>query len=210
MAINRTAATPATRASRSATTSRTRTTRRAARGSRTSRSCARVDGKISKVKVCTRCLAAGKVKRAPRGAAAACVMTRRTCASPLNKGAFGLPFFTRLYSDRHEDRAHHRHHRPGRLVPRRAAARQGLPRRRRGAPQLARRTSSASPTSSTASSWSPRDLLDQTSLTDVVRAHARPTRSTTSPRRASCRRRGRSRCSPASSPRSASRACSRR
>jgi large subunit ribosomal protein L28 len=29
------------------------------------------DGKIVKVKVCTRCLAAGKVKRAPRGTAAA-------------------------------------------------------------------------------------------------------------------------------------------
>ena len=29
-----------------------------------------VDGKITKVKVCTRCLAAGKVKRAPRGGAA--------------------------------------------------------------------------------------------------------------------------------------------
>jgi large subunit ribosomal protein L28 len=28
-------------------------------------------GKIVKVKVCTRCLSAGKVKRAPRGAAAA-------------------------------------------------------------------------------------------------------------------------------------------
>jgi large subunit ribosomal protein L28 len=28
-------------------------------------------GKIVKVKVCTRCLAAGKVKRAPRGTAAA-------------------------------------------------------------------------------------------------------------------------------------------
>ena len=26
-----------------------------------------VDGKITKVKVCTRCLAAGKVQRAPRG-----------------------------------------------------------------------------------------------------------------------------------------------
>ena len=30
-----------------------------------------VDGKITKVKVCTRCLHAGKVKRAPRGAAVA-------------------------------------------------------------------------------------------------------------------------------------------
>jgi large subunit ribosomal protein L28 len=29
-----------------------------------------VDGKIVKVKVCTRCLAAGKIKRAPRGVAA--------------------------------------------------------------------------------------------------------------------------------------------
>jgi len=29
------------------------------------------NGKIIKVKVCTRCLAAGKVKRAPRGVAAA-------------------------------------------------------------------------------------------------------------------------------------------
>ena len=29
-----------------------------------------VDGTITKVKVCTRCLAAGKVKRAPRGQAA--------------------------------------------------------------------------------------------------------------------------------------------
>ena len=29
------------------------------------------DGKIVKVKVCTRCLAAGKIKRAPRGTAAA-------------------------------------------------------------------------------------------------------------------------------------------
>jgi len=29
-----------------------------------------VDGKIEKVKVCTRCLNAGKVKRAPRGQAA--------------------------------------------------------------------------------------------------------------------------------------------
>ena len=28
-----------------------------------------VDGKITKVKVCTRCLHAGKVKRAPRGTA---------------------------------------------------------------------------------------------------------------------------------------------
>jgi hypothetical protein len=30
-----------------------------------------VDGKIQKVKVCTRCIAAGKVKRAPRGQAVA-------------------------------------------------------------------------------------------------------------------------------------------
>ena len=30
-----------------------------------------VDGKITKVKVCTRCLHAGKVKRAPRGSAVA-------------------------------------------------------------------------------------------------------------------------------------------
>ena len=30
-----------------------------------------IDGKIQKVKVCTRCLAAGKVKRAPRGTAVA-------------------------------------------------------------------------------------------------------------------------------------------
>jgi large subunit ribosomal protein L28 len=30
-----------------------------------------VDGKITKVKVCTRCLHAGKVKRAPRGTAVA-------------------------------------------------------------------------------------------------------------------------------------------
>jgi large subunit ribosomal protein L28 len=30
-----------------------------------------VDGKIQKVKVCTRCLAAGKIKRAPRGQAVA-------------------------------------------------------------------------------------------------------------------------------------------
>jgi large subunit ribosomal protein L28 len=30
-----------------------------------------VDGKIEKVKVCTRCLSAGKVKRAPRGQAVA-------------------------------------------------------------------------------------------------------------------------------------------
>jgi large subunit ribosomal protein L28 len=29
------------------------------------------NGKIIKVKVCTRCLAAGKIKRAPRGVAAA-------------------------------------------------------------------------------------------------------------------------------------------
>jgi large subunit ribosomal protein L28 len=29
-----------------------------------------VDGKIEKVKVCTRCLSAGKIKRAPRGQAA--------------------------------------------------------------------------------------------------------------------------------------------
>ena len=29
-----------------------------------------VDGKIEKVKVCTRCLNAGKIKRAPRGQAA--------------------------------------------------------------------------------------------------------------------------------------------
>ena len=29
-----------------------------------------LDGTITKVKVCTRCLAAGKVQRAPRGAAA--------------------------------------------------------------------------------------------------------------------------------------------
>jgi large subunit ribosomal protein L28 len=28
-----------------------------------------IDGKITKVKVCTRCLGAGKVQRAPRGAA---------------------------------------------------------------------------------------------------------------------------------------------
>jgi large subunit ribosomal protein L28 len=26
-----------------------------------------IDGKITKIKVCTRCMAAGKVKRAPRG-----------------------------------------------------------------------------------------------------------------------------------------------
>ena len=30
-----------------------------------------IDGKIEKVKVCTRCLSAGKVKRAPRGQAVA-------------------------------------------------------------------------------------------------------------------------------------------
>ena len=30
-----------------------------------------IDGKIQKVKVCTRCLAAGKVQRAPRGSAVA-------------------------------------------------------------------------------------------------------------------------------------------
>jgi large subunit ribosomal protein L28 len=30
-----------------------------------------VDGKVTKVKVCTRCMAAGKVKRAPRGQAVA-------------------------------------------------------------------------------------------------------------------------------------------
>ncbi len=30
-----------------------------------------VDGKVEKVKVCTRCLSAGKVKRAPRGQAVA-------------------------------------------------------------------------------------------------------------------------------------------
>ncbi len=42
------------------------------------------------------------------------------------------------------------------------------------------------------------------------RATCGPTRSTTSRRSRSSRRRGRSRCSPASSPRSASRACSRR
>lgn len=30
-----------------------------------------VEGKVEKVKVCTRCLAAGKVKRAPRGQAVA-------------------------------------------------------------------------------------------------------------------------------------------
>ena len=32
-----------------------------------------IDGKITKVKVCTRCLAAGKIQRAPRGAVAAVV-----------------------------------------------------------------------------------------------------------------------------------------
>ena len=32
-----------------------------------------IDGKITKVKVCTRCLAAGKIQRAPRGAAAVVV-----------------------------------------------------------------------------------------------------------------------------------------
>jgi large subunit ribosomal protein L28 len=30
-----------------------------------------IDGKITKVKVCTRCLAAGKIQRAPRGVSAA-------------------------------------------------------------------------------------------------------------------------------------------
>jgi large subunit ribosomal protein L28 len=30
-----------------------------------------LDGKIVKIKVCTRCLAAGKIQRAPRGAVAA-------------------------------------------------------------------------------------------------------------------------------------------
>ena len=30
-----------------------------------------IDGKVEKVKVCTRCLSAGKVKRAPRGQAVA-------------------------------------------------------------------------------------------------------------------------------------------
>ena len=54
------------------------------------------------------------------------------------------------------------------------------------------------------------DLLDQTSLDGRRARHASPTRSTTSPRRASSRRRGRSPCSRASSRRSASRACSRR
>jgi large subunit ribosomal protein L28 len=36
-----------------------------------------VDDKIKKVKVCTKCLSAGKVKRAPRGEQAACRVTRR-------------------------------------------------------------------------------------------------------------------------------------
>jgi large subunit ribosomal protein L28 len=33
-----------------------------------------IDGKIQKIKVCTRCLAAGKIQRAPRGAAVAAVV----------------------------------------------------------------------------------------------------------------------------------------
>ena len=66
--FNAIAASTATRASRSATTSRTRTTRRAGPGSRISRSCARSStARSTKVKVCTRCLNAGKVPRAPRG-----------------------------------------------------------------------------------------------------------------------------------------------
>ena len=74
---------------------------------------------------------------------------RRTCVR--RKGsAFGAPFF--LYGPTehsdprplHADRADHRDHRTGRLVPRRAAARQGLPRRRHGPAQLDDRASSAS------------------------------------------------------------------
>src|SRR2546423_6194591 len=48
-------------------------------------------GKIVKVKVCTRCLAAGKIKRAPRGGAAAWPLARP--AARRQRGPIGLPLF---------------------------------------------------------------------------------------------------------------------
>ena len=68
-------------------------------------------------------------------------------------------------------RPHHRHHRPGRLVPGRAPARPGLRGRRHGAPHPAPSTSSASPTSRTASSWCPATCSTRSRSSTCSREH---------------------------------------
>ena len=185
-----------------------------------------IDGKITKVKVCTRCLAAGKIQRAPRGAGGSRRRVILEVRFDRKEGSRQAPFFVcrpqcrttalrrrriRTVAPRrlvhisingNENRADHRHHRAGRLLPRRAPARQGVPRRRHRAPQLdhALRTHRAPRRQG-------RAPLRRPARPDVARRRhrpdANPTRSTTSPRRASWPRRGRSRCSRASSPRSA-------
>ena len=66
------------------------------------------------------------------------------------------------------DRADHRHHRPGRLLPRRAPARQGLPRRRHRPPQLHHAVRADRAPRRPGRARSPADLLDQHSLTDAI------------------------------------------
>ena len=66
-------------------------------------------------------------------------------------------------------RADHRHHRPGRLLPRRAAAREGLRGARHGAPLVDRDLPAARATSATTITLHTGDLLDQRSLVDVLR-----------------------------------------
>ena len=95
-----------------------------------------------------------------------------------------------------------RHHWPGRLLPRRVPARQGLSGRRHRATQLDDgRTSESRAHRRSRSSCVSADLLDQRlARSDAVREHAAGRDLSTSPRRASWARRGPSRCSPASSP----------
>ena len=92
-------------------------------------------------------------------------------ASPPLDGLTGgprLPTPTYTPADA-EDGADHRHHRPGRLVPRRIPARRGLPRRRDDPPIEHRRPTSGSPISTVAWNSIQGDLLDQASLVAALR-----------------------------------------
>ena len=115
-----------------------------------------------------------------------------------------------------QDRTHHRRHRPGRRLPRRAPARQGLHRPRHQAPRLARSTPTAS-TTSTRTRTRPTCASSCTTATSPTpptsSASCRrpsPTRSTTWRRRATCRSASRRRSTPPTPTRSARCACSRR
>ena len=72
-------------------------------------------------------------------------------------------------------RAHHRHHRPGRQLPRRAAAGQGLRGDRHGAALEHRELRAHRPPPGPHRSSSPGDLLDEISMINVLRDH-RPAR----------------------------------